>query len=394
MCLKELASVPRLTIRYNALHMPRKLRQSVLIRLVVTLFGVSSELLHFLLSLLRSRAALSAENLFLRKQLAFYQERQIEPRRLNDIARICFVLWSRLFHWREALVVVKPATLIGWHRRAFRLFWRWKSRGGRPRLPKDIRQLIAEMVRGNPTWGQAQVAEELALKLGIYVSPRTVRAYWPQEPLLSGPRAADSQRWRTFIRNHAQSILACDFLVAVSVRFQVLYVLVVMEIGTRRILHCNITTHPTAAWTMQQMREAIPSDHQYRFLIHDRDGVFSAELDQQISALELRVLRTPVRAPQANAYCERLVGTIRRECLDYLIPLNARHLRHVLREFVEHYNGGRPHSALGPGIPESAGTTFFAPKGRGHRLPPNARIRKKSVLGGLHHEYRLERIAA
>ncbi|MGA2991607.1 MAG: integrase core domain-containing protein [Candidatus Korobacteraceae bacterium] len=360
----------------------------------MTLFDVSSELLHFLLSLLRSRAALSAENLFLRKQLAFYQERQIEPRRLNDMARICLVLWSRLFHWREALVVVKPATLIGWHRRTFRLFWRWKSRGGRPRLPKDIRHLIAEMVRENPTWGQAQVAAELALKLGVYVSPRTVRAYWPQEPLRSGPRAASSGRWKTFIRNHAKSVLACDFFVAVSVRFQLLYVLVVMEIGTRRIVHCNVTTHPTAAWTMQQMREAIPSDHAYRFLIHDRDTVFSVELDKQINALGMRVLRTPVRAPQANAYCERLVGTIRRECLDYLIPLNARHLRHLLREFAEHFNRGRPHSALGPGIPDPAGTTFFPPRGHGHSLPTNARFHKKSVLGGLHHEYRLDRIAA
>ena len=374
--------------------MPRKLRQSVLVHLGVTLFSASTGLLHFLVSLFRSRAALCAENLFLRKQLAFFQERQVEPRRLNDAARICLVLWSRLFNWREALVVVKPATLIRWHRRGFQLFWRWKSKGGRPRLPKNIRQLIAEMVRESPTWGQVQVTEELALKLGIYVSPRTVRAYWPQEPLRAGPRAASSQHWKTFIRNHARSVLACDFFVAVSVRFQLLYVLVVMEIGTRRVLHCNVTAHPTTAWTMQQMREAIPSDHGYRFLIHDRDGIFSSELDQQVNGLGLRVLRTPVHAPQANAYCERLVGTIRRECLDYLIPLNARHLRGLLLEFVEHYNHGRPHSALGPGIPDPSGIMFFPPKGRGHSLEPNTRIRKKSVLGGLHHEYRLERIAA
>jgi len=374
--------------------MPRKTWQSAPIHLAVTLFGVGSELLHFLLSLLRARAALSAENLFLRKQLAFYQERQVEPRRLDKLTRICLVLWSRLFNWREALVVVKPATLIRWHRRAFQLFWRWKSRGGRPRLPKNIRQLIAEMVRENPTWGQVQVSEELALKLGIYVSPRTVRAYWPREPLRSGPREANSQHWKTFIRNHARSVLACDFFVAVSVRFQLLYVLVVMEIGTRRILHCNVTAHPTAVWTGHQLREAIPSDHIYRFLIHDRDNAFCGEVDAQVSAFGLRVLRTPVHAPQANAYCERLIGTFRRECLDYVIPLNERHLRGILREFMDHYNRGRPHSALGPGIPEPAGTPLFAPKGRGHSLPPDTRIYKKSVLGGLHHEYGLERIAA
>jgi transposase InsO family protein len=145
---------------------------------------------------------------------------------------------------------------------------------------------------------------------------------------------------------------------------------------------------------MQPLREAIPSDHPYRFLIHDRASVFSAELDQQVSALRLRALRTPVRAPQANAYRERLIGTIRRECLDYLIPLNERHLRLLLREFIDHYNHGRPHCELGPGIPDPAGRPFFPSKGRGHRLPPNMRVRKKSVLGGLHHEYRLEEIAA
>jgi putative transposase len=209
--------------------MLRKLRGSAPGHLVVTLFGVGCELLHFPLAMFRSRAALTAENLFLRKQLAFYQERQVEPRRLSDAARICLVLCSRLFNWREAIIVVKPDTLIRWHRRAFCLLWRWKSRGGRPRLPKNIRQLIAEMARENPTRGQVQVAEELTLKLGVYVSPRTVRAYWPRTPLRSGPQAADAQHWRTFIRNHAKSVLACDFFVSVSARFQLLYVLVVME---------------------------------------------------------------------------------------------------------------------------------------------------------------------
>jgi hypothetical protein len=222
--------------------MARKLPDSTLLHFLVTVSGVSGNLLRFALSLLRSRAALSAENLFLRMQLAFYQERRVQPHRLSDAARICLVLWPRLFDWREALVVVKPATLIRWHCRAFRLLWRWKSRGGRPRLPQNIRLLIAEMVKENPTWGQAQVAEELALKLGISISPRTVRAYWPQAPLRSGPRAARSHHWRTFIRNHAKSVLTCDFFVAVLVHFQLLYVFVVMEIGTRRILHCNAPT--------------------------------------------------------------------------------------------------------------------------------------------------------
>jgi putative transposase len=290
-------------------------------------------------------------------------------------------------------MIVKPETLIGWHRNGFRLFWKWKSKVGRPRLPKNIRQLIAEMAAENSTWGEDRIADELALKLGIYVSPRTVRAYWPEEPLGSGRRSTRPQHWRSFIRNHAQAIVACDCLVAVTARFQLLYILVVLEIGSRRILHFNVTAQPNAVWTMQQLREAIPSDHTYRFLIHDLDCIFSAPLDQQVGAMGIRVLRTPVRAPKANAYCERLVGTIRRECLDFLIPFNERHLRRLLREWVAHYNHARPHSALGPGIP-AGGDRFFPPNGRGHELPGEVRINKKRVLGGLHHEYSLEKLAS
>jgi hypothetical protein len=192
-------------------------RQPALVHLVATLFGVGAGLIRFLSSLLRSHSALVAENLFLRKQLAFYREREVKPHRLTDAARVCLLVWSRLFDWREALIVVKPETLIGWHRQGFRLFWRWKSRGGRPRLPRNIRRLIAEMAAENPTWGQERVADELALKLGIYVSPRTVRVYWPDRSPGSGSPRTRPQRWRSFVRNHAQSMVACDFLLAVTV---------------------------------------------------------------------------------------------------------------------------------------------------------------------------------
>ena len=197
--------------------------------------------------------------------------------------------------------------------------------------------MIVEMAANNPTWGQERVADELSLKLGISVSPRTVKKYWPED-LDSGPRRTSGQRWQTFIRNHATSLIACDFATMVTARFRVLYVLVVMEVGTRRILHCNVTAHPTALWTAQQFREAIASDHTYRFLIHDRDSIFSQHVDEAVEGLGLRILRTPVRAPQANAYCERLIGTMRRECLDFMIPLSERHLRSILREWVKHYN--------------------------------------------------------
>lgn len=189
-----------------------------------------------------------AENLFLRKQLAFYGERKIKPHRVRDVARLALVFWSRWFDWRNALVVVKPATLIGWHRKAFQLFWRWKSRGGRPQLPRELRNLIAEMVRENPTWGQARIASELALKLGISLLPRTVRAYWPE---YLKPNRKTSQHWKAFVRNHAHAIVACDFVVTVTASFRILYVFVVMEIGSRKLLHVNVTPHPTSSWTLQ-----------------------------------------------------------------------------------------------------------------------------------------------
>ncbi len=160
-----------------------------------------------------------------------------------------------------------------WHRKGFKLFWRWKSRPGRPRIPEVLRQLIVRLVRENPTWGEERIAAELSVKFGILLSPRTVRAYWPQDSDPRGCRRTSSQHWRTFVRNHAKVIVASDFLVAITAGFRVLYVFVVMEVGSRRILQCNVTAHPTAVWALQQFREAIPSDHTYRFLIHDRDSI-------------------------------------------------------------------------------------------------------------------------
>src|SRR5215469_6009756 len=187
---------------------------------------LANEAVIFLRSSFHSRTALIAENLFLRKQLTFYQEHQVRPRRLTNAARLSLVFWSRVFQWKSALLMVKPATLIGWHRQASRLFWKWKSgRVGRPRLPADLQQRIARMVQDNPTWGEERIADELWLKLGIRVSPRTVRAYWPTEDKPRHPRPA-SQNWNTFVRNHARVLLACDFMVAVTARFRILYIFI------------------------------------------------------------------------------------------------------------------------------------------------------------------------
>jgi putative transposase len=225
------------------------------------------------------------------------------------------LVWlARWFDWRRALVIVQPATLIRWHRQGFRLFWRWKSRPGRPPIPADLQALIRRMARENPTWGQERIANELLIKLGLRVSPCTVRKYLSRSCDRRPTPGASSQRWRTFVRNHAKVIVACDFCVVVTTTFRLLYVLVVMELATHRILHVNVTAHPTAQWTLQQLRDAIPADHAYRFLIHDRDAIFSQELDQSLHHLELRVLKTPVRSPQANALCERLLGVLSQSC--------------------------------------------------------------------------------
>ncbi len=208
------------------------------------------------------------------------------------------------------------------------------------------------------------------------------------------PRATrGTQAWSTFVRNHARSALACDFFVVITATFRMMYVFVVLEVGTRRIRHWNVTAHPTAGWTAQQFRMIVPGDQPHRFVIHDRDTIYSEGVDRTLAAMGLIVLKTPVQIPQANAFCERLIGTIRRECLDFVIPINERHLAAVLREWVTHYNRGRPHASLGPGIPEGPANDAIS-ESAGHRLPNGYRVAATAILGGLHHEYRLEPKAA
>jgi putative transposase len=236
-----------------------------------TILRIATDVVSLMSLTVRSRAQLAAENLLLRKQLALYLERQVKPRRADDATRITLVALSRFVEWRRLLTIVKPDTLIRWHRNGFRLLWRWKSRvPGRPRIPTDLRQVIATMAAANRTWGEERIAAELRVKLGIRLSPRTVRRYLPARP----PRVTQSlQAWSTFVRNHARSVLACDFFVVVTATFRVVYVFVVLEIGTRRILHWNVTAHPTADWTAQQFRMIVPGDQPQRFVIHDRDSI-------------------------------------------------------------------------------------------------------------------------
>jgi putative transposase len=229
---------------------------------------------------------LAAENLFLRKQLALFAERGVRPRRANDATRITLVVLSRLLDWRAALTIVKPDTLIRWHRNGFRLFWRWKSKTrGRPSLPVEVQRLIATMARANVMWGEERIAAELQVKLGIRVSSRTVRRYMPTT---GRPRdRASSQRWSTFVRNHADAALACDFFVSITAAFRTVYVFVVLDVGTRRKLHWNVTEHPTAAWTVQQFRAIVAADQPQRSLIHDRDSIYAAAVDDAVTAMGL-----------------------------------------------------------------------------------------------------------
>ena len=318
-------------------------------------------------------------------------DRGTRPRRATPLDRLLLVFLSRCFAWRDSLALFQPATLIRWQRNLFRRFWRWKSRRrGRPPVPQELAELIRRMAKDNPSWGCRRIAEELRLKLGIVVSPRTIRKYLPKG--IRPRRQGRDQAWSTFVRNHARAIVACDFVVSATASFRTIYTLVVMEIGSRRILHVNSTAHPTAAWTTQQLREVFVPDHPWRYLLHDRDAIFSESLDATARSFGLAVLKSPPRCPKANAFCERLIGTLRRECLDWIIPLGEGHLRSVIREWVAHYNRGRPHTAL-RSVPEPMPGIPAEPQAHRHRLPTGQRVIAKPILGGLHHEYSLDRAA-
>jgi putative transposase len=364
------------------------------LQLATMLLTLLIDALRFLGLCVRPSPRLAAENLFLRKQLALYQERHVRPRRTTNVTRIAMIWLGRWFDWRQALAVIQPKTFLRWHRQAFCWFWRWKSTPGRPSIPLELQTLIRQMASDNPTWGQERIANELLLKLGLQVSPRTVRKYMPKRPNPGPGTRVPSHRWSTFVRNHARNIVACDFCVVVTATFRLLYVFVVVEHTSRRLLRVSVTAHPTAAWTQQQLRETIPSDHRYRFLIHDRDAIFSQPFDRSIRHLGLRVLKTPPQAPQANAICERVLGTLRRECLDFMIPLTATHLQGILKEWVPHYNAGRPHMALGPGVPQPPSSLPVPLQRHRHRLPEHLHVVSHAILGGLHQEYWLEEKAA
>ena len=339
-----------------------------------------SVLLSFLLTLrtwARSRAALQLEVLALRHQLQVLHRSRHRRGRLAKTDRWLWVLLSRLWtEWRLALVIVKPETVIAWHRRGFRLWWTSKSRCrmGRPTVPTEIRTLIRTMAEANPRWGAPRIHGEL-LKLGIDVCQATTAKYM-------GRRGQPpSQTWRTFLRNHIGQIVAADFFVVPTATYRLLFVLVLLAHDRRRIRHVAVTAHPTAAWTAQQLREAFPWDEAPRYLIHDRDHAFD-RVGTTAQAMGIEEVLTAPRAPWQNAFVERFIGSARRECFDHVVVFNEAGLQRLMTLYCSYHERSRTHLSLDKDTPIPRPVT---PPGEGA-------VVAIPEVGGLHHRY--ERRAA
>jgi transposase InsO family protein len=332
---------------------------------------------------IRSRSDLVIENIALRQQLAVFKAEKPRPR-LTSLDRAFWVLLRRVWrNWSEALIIVKPETVVGWHRDGFRLYWRWKSRNGkpgRPRIDSEVRQLIRRMSSANPTWGSPRIHSEL-LKLGFVVSERTVARYMPKRR--AGPDAL--KRWMTFLRNHREGIAAMDFFVVPTATFRVLYVLFVIHHGRRQIVHFAVTENPKSEWIVQQLREAFPFDEAPRHLIFDRDAKFSEEVVHTIKSMGIEPSRTAWRSPWQNGAAERWVLSARREMLDFVVVFSEEHLRKLLSSYVEYYHQDRPHLSLEKDTPVPRPVSM-KPRGGGTviALPR---------VGGLHHRYEWRKAA-
>jgi transposase InsO family protein len=337
-----------------------------------------TSLVAVVLGILRGRAALLAENALLRQQLIVLGRVAPHPR-LKTRDRLAIASISRLFPaLLDAVTIVRPETVIRWHRSLWKLLWRRRSRRpvGRPPIDANTRALIRRMWKENPLWGEDLIAGELA-KLGHNVSPRTVAKYRPAHL----PRGR-GQKWSTFIRNHLDQTWACDWFTIVTLRFQVIYAFVILDLERREVVRLGVTPAPSAQYAAQSFVEAVcdRNDRAQRFLIHDRDSIYGIEFRRRVKGCGTRCLLTPPRAPQANAFCERVIGTLRRECLDNVIVLDDLHAQRILREYVRYYHG-RPHRGLCMQAP--AGARWLPPA----RPVPETGARSKPILGGLHHEY-------
>lgn len=332
----------------------------------------------FFVSFCKSRSALQLENIALRHQLNVL--RRSAPKRISftNIDRFIFTMLYRL--WPKivgSIAIFRPETLVRWHRLGFRLYWRWKcgGKGGRPKVPLELSDLIREMNLANPFWGAPRIHGEL-LKLGFNVSETTVATYMVKIPQPPG------HGWTTFLHNHLNQTASMDFFVAPTLTFHFLYVLVILDHARRRILHVAVTTNPTAKWTAQQLREAFPWNTAPHFLIHDGHGSFKGQCTTTAKNMGIRMMRTAPASPWQNAYVERVIGSIRRECTDYLIAMNERQLSQILRSYVAYYNQSRTHLSLGKNtpLPQPTKTNTTGP------------VVAIPEVGGLHYSY--HRLAA
>jgi putative transposase len=336
-------------------------------------------LLANLSSIFHSRAALQMENLALRHQIGVLQRSSRKRPKLTPLDRLLWVWLSRVWSgWRSALAIVEPETVVAWHRKGFRVFWTWKVRHGQPGRPiisREVRGLIHKMCRENPCWGAPRIHGEL-LKLGINIGESSVSKYMVRS------RKPPSQTWRTFLENHAQQLVSIDFFTVPTIRFQVLYVFLVLAHDRRRILHFNVTAHPTAEWTGQQLREAFPFDQLPRYLLRDRDRIFGDDFREQVRDMGICEVLSAPRSPWQRAYVERVIGSIRRECLDHVIVFHENSLRRTLHSYFDYYHRSRTHLSLGKDSPEP----------RAIQPPEMGTVVGLPQVGGLHHRY--ERRAA
>jgi len=273
-------------------------------------------------------------------------------------------------NWKNSLIIIKPETIIKWHRKGFKIYWTWKSRRkGRPRIETEIIQLIKQMAEDNPQWGIPRIHGEI-LKLGFDVSESTVMRYIPKK---NGKTSG--QRWKTFLKNHAADIISIDFLTVPTINYKLLHVLVFLSHERRKIIHFNVTEHPTSEWTTQQLRNALYDSDIPKFLIRDRDTKFGNLFSQNVSDFGIHEIVTAYRSPWQNGYVERVIGSIRREFLDHVIVLNENHLRKLLKEYFHYYNNQRTHLGLGKDSPVSRPVQVIG------------EIDKIPVANGLHNYY-------
>jgi transposase InsO family protein len=322
-------------------------------------------------SVFAARASREAEILVLRQQLLVLNRKSLVRPRLRNVDRLVLTWLCRLFpSVLDAIIIVKPETVLRWHRRGFRAYWRWKSwrRSGRPRIDSEYRGLIRRMSSENPLWGAPRIHGEL-LMLGIHVSESTVGRY------MIRTRPPGSHGWKTFLRNQAAGIASIDLFVVPTISFKLLYGLVILRHAQRRLVRVAVTTNPTAEWIAGQVTEAFPWAEAPKHLIRDRDRAFGTAYTRRIRAMGIRDHPTAPRSPWQNGHAERLIGSIRRECLDHLLVFGEEHLHRVLKTYAAYYNGIRPHLSFHKNAPD-----FRRP----HKLGSVAAI---PILGGLHHQY-------